>query len=67
MSTTFTAIVHNGKIEPLHTKLPPEGTEVLVSVKPDALLNFWQAASSKSLDAIWDNDEDDRYAELLEA
>ncbi len=29
--------------------------------------DFWQAASSSSLDDIWDNTEDDVYAELLEA
>jgi len=29
--------------------------------------DFWQAASSASLDDIWDNAEDDVYAELLEA
>jgi hypothetical protein len=25
----------------------------------------WQAASQAALDAIWDNDEDDVYAQLL--
>lgn len=27
--------------------------------------DFWQAASSESLNEIWDNEEDDVYAELL--
>lgn len=28
---------------------------------------FWQASSQASLDAIWDNAEDDVYVELLKA
>ena len=43
----------------------PDGTEVLVT----ALSNgddFWLKASEVSLKAIWDNPEDDVYAELLE-
>jgi hypothetical protein len=26
---------------------------------------YWQAASQPALDAVWDNDKDDVYAELL--
>lgn len=37
----------------------------LIDMKDEA--DFWQAASSASLDDIWDNAEDDVYAELLEA
>jgi hypothetical protein len=33
------------------------------SAPEDAL--DWQAASQPALDAIWDNDEDDIYAQLL--
>ena len=29
--------------------------------------DFWLGASSPSLNEVWDNAEDDRYAELLEA
>lgn len=30
-------------------------------------IEFWQAASAASLDEVWDNEEDDVHAELLEA
>jgi hypothetical protein len=33
----------------------------------DEVTNFWQGASTSSLDAVWDNAEDDVYAELLKA
>ena len=43
----------------------PEGTEVLVTPLIDEP-DFWLNASESSLDSIWDNSEDDVYAELLE-
>jgi hypothetical protein len=32
---------------------------------PDDTGYWWQAASQPALDAVWDNDKDDVYAELL--
>lgn len=42
----------------------PEGTEVLVTPLLDET-DFWRRASESSLDAVWDNPEDDVYAQLL--
>ena len=39
-----------------------EPTEMIES---DDDANFWVSASEESLKAIWDNDEDDVYVELL--
>lgn len=59
------AIVREGKIELLEDVEIPEGTEVLVTPLSDDSA-FWQNASESSLDSVWDNAEDDVYAELLE-
>ena len=65
MQERIRAVVNEGRIEPLEKLDMPDGTEVLVT----ALSNgddFWLKASEVSLKAIWDNSEDDVYAELLE-
>ena len=67
MINSVWAVVHNGRIEPLQKITAPEGTRVLVTLILEDEAEFWYAASSASLDAVWDNAEDDRYAELLEA
>jgi hypothetical protein len=59
------AIVREGRIELLEEVEIPEGTEVLVTPLTDDS-DFWLSASERSLDSIWDNAEDDVYAELLE-
>jgi hypothetical protein len=62
MLTTFWATVRNGKIELLDlTELPEEGRFSL----PDEETDFWLQSSQTSLDAIWDNAEDEVYAQLL--
>ena len=65
MMNTIRAIVREGKIELLEEVEIPEGTEVLVTPLPDEP-DDWLKASESSLDAVWDNSEDDVYAELLE-
>jgi hypothetical protein len=60
-------VVHNGRIEPLNKISAPEGTRVLVTLLLEDEADFWLDASSPSLDEVWDNAEDDRYAELLQA
>ena len=65
MLNTIRAVVREGKIELLEKVEIPEGTEVLVTVLLDDM-NFWGQASQVSLDAVWDNPEDDVYAKLLE-
>ena len=65
MSNAIRAIVREGKIELLEKVEIPEGTEVLVTPLVDEP-QFWLGASESSLDQLWDNSEDDVYAELLE-
>lgn len=67
MLETVWAVVHNGKIETNEKVDAPEGTRALVTLLVEDETDFWQSASSASLDEIWDNSEDDIYAELLEA
>jgi hypothetical protein len=59
------AVVRKGKIELLEDVQIPEGTEVIVTPLTDDS-DFWLSASGSSLDSVWDNAEDDVYAELLE-
>ncbi len=66
MLKTLLATVRQGKIE-LSEKLElPEGTKVLVTVLPDEEAEFWQQTSQVALNRVWDNTEDDIYAQLLE-
>ena len=65
MRNTIRAIVREGKIELLEKVELPEGTEVLVTPLLDEA-DFWLKTSESSADSIWDNAEDDVYAELLE-
>ena len=66
MLKTLLATVRQGKIEISEQVELPEGTKVLVTVLPDNEAEFWHDASQQSLDKVWDNSEDDIYAELLE-
>jgi hypothetical protein len=59
------AVVREGRIELLEEVEIPEGTEVIVTPLTDDS-DFWVSISESSLDSIWDNTEDDVYAELLE-
>ncbi len=65
MSKTIRAIVRAGKIELLEKVELPDGTEVLVTPLVDEP-DFWVGVSESALNAVWDNSEDDVYAELLE-
>ncbi len=65
MSKTLRAIIHEGKIEPLEQVDLPEGSKVLVTLLADDEAEFWLQASEASLRRIWDNPEDDVYAQLL--
>ena len=64
MLNTIRAVVREGKIELLENVEIPEGTEVLVTPLVDEP-DFWLKVSESSLDTVWDNSEDDVYAELL--
>jgi hypothetical protein len=65
MLKTLWATVRQGKIELLESAELPEGTRVLVTVLPDDENEFWLQASQTSLATVWDNTEDDVYAQLL--
>lgn len=67
MLSTVRAVVHEGKIELLEPAELQEGVSVLVTILNEDDQHVWLAASGTSLAATWDNDEDDVYAELLEA
>jgi hypothetical protein len=60
------AIVRNGKIELLDEVELPEGTKILLVLLPEDESQFWMEASRLPLDAVWDNPQDDVYAQLLE-
>ncbi|CCH92542.1 Similarity [Microcystis aeruginosa PCC 9432] len=60
---TFNGIVKNGKIELPPDEQLPEGAQVTVIITEDT--NFWTEASEPALAKIWDNTEDDIYAQLL--
>jgi hypothetical protein len=63
---TIRAVVRAGRIEPLEKLEVPEGTRALVTLLPEEEADFWLPASETSAGAVWDNAEDDAYAELLE-
>ena len=65
MPKALRAIIHEGKIEPLEQVDLPEGSKVLVTLLADDEADFWLQTSRPSLDTIWDNPEDDVYAQLL--
>ena len=65
MQERIRAVVNEGRIEPLEKLNMPDGTEVLVTVLSNGD-DFWLKVSEQSLNAIWDNPEDDVYAELLD-
>lgn len=66
MLNTVWAVIRDGKIELLEQADLPEGARVLVTLLPDEDAQFWLGVSQASMDAIWDNTEDDVYAQLLE-
>ena len=65
MLKTLWATVRQGKIELLESAELPQGTKVLVTLLSDNETEFWLQASQPSSDAVWNNVEDDIYAQLL--
>jgi hypothetical protein len=64
MQEGIRAVVHDGRIELLDKLDLPDGTPVLVTVLSNGD-DFWLKTSERALNAIWNNPEDDVYAELL--
>ena len=66
MLNTLWAVVREQKIELLKKVEIPEGTRLLVTLLTDQdETQFWQNASQSSLETVWNNPQDDVYAELL--
>lgn len=65
MIKTIWGNVKQGKIELLESADLEEGMPVLVTFIPDDQFKFWLQASQISLNAVWDNIEDDIYGEFL--
>lgn len=67
MLKTVWAVVREGKIELLENVSLPEGAKVIVTLlSEDDEQLFWLNVSSSSLAEVWDNPEDDVYADLLQ-
>ncbi len=66
MMNTVWAVVREGRIVPLEQIEIPEGSRVLLTLLPEDDSSFWAATSQRSLDVVWNNQEDDVYGELLE-
>ena len=60
-------VVREGRIELSEETPLVEGTRLLVTLLPEDESDFWAGASQASLDEIWDNPEDEVYAQLLQA
>ena len=65
MLHTVEAVISNGVITPTEPVELVEGTRALVTILDDDENGFWLGASESSLGKIWDNSEDNVYAELL--
>lgn len=65
MLKTVRAVVEAGQIRLLEPVALTDGTELLVTMLEDEN-GFWSRVSELSLNAVWDNPDDDVYAELLE-
>ena len=63
MLKTVWAKFRHGTIAFLEPMEISDGSRILVTVLPDT--EFWQNASQSALDQVWDNHEDDIYAERL--
>jgi hypothetical protein len=68
MPSTVWAVVQDGKIELLEDLHLQEGSKVLVTLlnSEEEVKEFWAQVSQPSLLGVWDNPQDDVYAELLQ-
>ena len=70
MPDSLWAVVRDGRIELLEPADLPDGAKLRVTVVTDTVethddRQFWLGVSQSALDSVWDNAEDDVYAELL--
>lgn len=61
---TIEAVVKNGMIVPTGEVHLKEGEKVFITLESYDE-EFWLSANSESLNNIWNNEEDNVYAELL--
>jgi hypothetical protein len=67
MLQTVWAEIRDGKIEPVEKVPLPEGAKAIVTFIPDDDdARFWLFASERAIADIWENTQDDIYAELLQ-
>ena len=67
MLKTVWGTIKNGKIELLEPVPLEEGAKLLVTLfSEDSEQQFWLQVSTASLENVWNNTEDDIYAELLQ-
>ena len=66
MLQSLWGIVRDGRVELSEETRLIEGTRLLVTLLPEDESLFWEGVSRGSLDEVWDNPEDDVYAELLQ-
>jgi predicted RNA-binding protein (virulence factor B family) len=66
MLQTIHAVVEDEQIKLLEPVILQPGQKLLVTILNDSEERFWTAASQSALAAIWNNEEDDIYAELLQ-
>ena len=61
------AVVRSGHLELLDALDFPEGTNLVILpvTNDDEDRTFWMGVANDSLTRVWDNPEDDVYAELL--
>ena len=65
MLNTVRAVVKQGRVELLEQVSVPDGTELLVTILSNDESQFWLGCSESALDRVWNNTDDDVYAELL--
>jgi hypothetical protein len=66
MITSHWATVRDGQVELVGAVPLPEGAKLLVTIfSDDEERSFWYKAQELSMKSVWDNPEDDVYAELL--
>lgn len=67
MLQTVWAVVREGKVELVDNIPLPEGARAIVTLLTDEdESQFWLFAGECSLAEVWENAEDDVYAELLQ-
>jgi hypothetical protein len=63
---TLWAVVRGGKIELVESAQLPEGARALVTLLPqEDESSFWMGASQTALADVWDNTQDDVYAQWI--